>query len=95
MPLEGLIILKRLNTKEDEEGVRIEDTEYVYAAGDYRDIIRNLCKYPKNRLSWLIVAKFARNEEGELEYSDGTSALNFLAQAQNYLAEAPRSILLN
>lgn len=92
IPLKGLIILKRLNTKESERGVELEDTEYVFASEKYPDIIRKLCKFPKNRLSWLIVANFRKNEKGKLEYSEGISGLAFLEYAQKYLE---RQAILN
>jgi len=87
MPLEGLIILKRLNTKETEIGVLLEDTEYVFASKIYPDIIKKLASFPVNRLSWLIVAKFKQSETGEILYSDGISGLDFLRNAQKHLAQ--------
>ena len=95
MPLEGLIILKRLNKNEDEEGVHIKDTEFVFASRDYRDIIKKLVRFPRNKLSWLIVAEFKQNEDKKLEYSSGMNGLKFLQKAQEILAKPPRSILLN
>lgn len=92
MPLDGLIIMKRLNTKESERGVDLKDTEFIFAAKHYKDIIKKLCKFPKNRLSWLVVAKFTQNDEGQFEYSDGVSGPEFLKQAQNYFN---KQILLN
>ncbi len=92
MPLEGLIIMKRLNTKESERGVSLEDTEYVFASKTYPEIVKKLASFPKNRLSWLIVSKFTQNEDGNLEYSDGVSGLDFLKNAQAHLA---RQITLN
>jgi len=85
MPLEGLIILKRLNTKESERGVDLDDTEYVFASKSWADIARKLAKFPSNRLDWLIVAKFKQNEQAELEYEDGVTGLDFLKQAQAHL----------
>lgn len=84
MPLEGLIILKRLNTKEDVAGVSLKDIEYVFASKLYPEIIRTLARYPANRLDWLIVAKFKQTEDGQLEYSNGVSGTYFLKQAQKH-----------
>lgn len=85
MPLDGLIILKRLNTKESEFGILVENTEYVFASKKYPEIVRKLASFPMNHLSWLIVAKFKQNINGEIVYSDGISGLDFLKNAQNYL----------
>ena len=92
MPLEGLIIMKRLNTRESEIGVDLKDTEYVFASEKWAEIVKKLASFPANRLSWLIVAKFKQNKDGDLEYSCGISGLDFLKNAQKYLN---RQVLLN
>lgn len=89
MPLKGLIILKRLNTRENEIGVDLKDTEYVFASGKYTDIIKKLCKFPKKKLSWLIVAIINKDAEGKLVYSNGITGLQFLQKAQAHLARQP------
>ena len=92
LPLKGLIILKRLNTKETAAGVDLKDTEYVFASEKWTDIVKKLASFPANRLSWLIVAKFKQNKDSDLEYSDGISGLDFLKNAQAHLT---RQVLLN
>lgn len=92
MPVKGLIILKRLNTRESEIGVDLKDTEYVFAAKKWSEIVKKLASFPMNRLSWLVVSKFKQNEDGDLEYWDGVSGLDFMKNAQAHLS---RQALLN
>lgn len=92
MPLKGLLIMKRLNTRETADGVDVKDTEFVFASKDYPEIIKHLVRFPRNRLSWLIVCQFEKNEAGFLEYSNGISGLDFLKNAQKHLEQ---NVLVN
>lgn len=97
LPIQGMIILKRLNTKETEAGISLKDLEYVFAAEKWTDIVNHLCKFPKNRLSWLIVAQFETNEAGELVYDAGKNAIDFLETIQKklYHEQMKNGIILN
>nr|AKH47361.1 hypothetical protein [uncultured marine virus] len=85
LPQKGLVIAKRLNTKETEAGINVNDLEYIYSSDKIENIIHYLCKLPGNRLSWMIVAKFERNEAGGLDYSDGREAVHFLKAIQQHI----------
>lgn len=95
--LKGMMILKRLNTKETEAGIDLKNLEYVFASTQYAEIVNHLCQFPHKRLAWMIVAQFETNEAGEMVYDAGRSAVAFLETIQKKLhkEQMQSGIILN